>query len=109
VKRGDVVVMVAPGDLGKPRPAIVVQADELGADMASFLVCPMSSEIQELHYSRPIFEPSEENGLRVRSQVMVDKMTALKRERLRRTIGHISQHEREQLDRALLIVLGLAR
>jgi mRNA interferase MazF len=109
VKRGDVVVMVAPGDIGKPRPAIIVQADELGPDVMSFLLCPMSSEIQELNYARPVFEPSEENGLRSRSQVMVDKMIALQRERIHRTIGHISQREREQLDRALLVVLGLAR
>jgi mRNA interferase MazF len=109
VKRGDIVVMVAPGDLGKPRPAIIVQADELRADVTSFLVCPMSSEVQTLHYARPVFEPSVGNGLRVRSQVMVDKLLPLRRERIRRTIGHISETERDHLDRALLIVLGLAR
>ena len=30
LKRGDVVLMVVPGDLGPPRPGIVVQANELG-------------------------------------------------------------------------------
>jgi hypothetical protein len=28
VKRGDVVVVVVPGELGKPRPGVIVQADE---------------------------------------------------------------------------------
>jgi mRNA interferase MazF len=101
--------MVAPGDLGKPRPAIIVQADELGADVTSFLVCPCSSEIERLHYARPVFDPTAGNGLRARSQVMVDKLISLRRERIRGTIGHITEREREQLDRALLIVLGLAR
>ncbi|EQD75369.1 transcriptional modulator of MazE/toxin, MazF, partial [mine drainage metagenome] len=27
MKRGDVVTVVAPGDYGKPRPALVVQSD----------------------------------------------------------------------------------
>ena len=30
VRRGDVVLSSLQGDLGKPRPAVVVQADELG-------------------------------------------------------------------------------
>jgi mRNA interferase MazF len=29
LKRGDIVVVAAPGDYGKPRPAVVVQADAL--------------------------------------------------------------------------------
>jgi hypothetical protein len=27
IKRGDVVICAAPGDYGKPRPAVVVQSD----------------------------------------------------------------------------------
>lgn len=102
-------MMVAPGDLGKPGPAVVVQADELGPDATSFLVCPMSTDIQHFNYIRPVFEPTRENGLRSRSQAMADKMIALNRQRIRATIGHVSNREREQLDQALLLVLGLAR
>ena len=29
MRRGDIVVVAAPGDYGKPRPAVVVQADAL--------------------------------------------------------------------------------
>jgi len=29
MRRGDVVVVALPGDLGKPRPAVVVQVDVL--------------------------------------------------------------------------------
>ncbi len=101
--------MVGPGDLGKPRPAIVVQADELRADVTSFLVCPLSSDVHPMYYARPVLEPTAGNGLRMRSQVMVDKLLPLKRDRIRRTVGRISERERDQLDRALLIVLGLAR
>jgi mRNA interferase MazF len=38
VNRGDVVLVVAPGDLGKPRPGVIVQADELGDTTTSVLV-----------------------------------------------------------------------
>lgn len=56
-----------------------------------------------------MIEPTAENGLRLRSQIMTDKMLALRRERLRAVIGRIDSETGERLDRALLIVLGLAR
>jgi mRNA interferase MazF len=109
VKRGDMVVIVAPGDVGKPRPAVVIQADDLGDQTTSVIVCPMSSEVVGTPLLRPIVEPSVQNGLRARSQIMTDKLVALRRDRIRQTIGTLEEEARERLDRALLIVLGLAR
>jgi mRNA interferase MazF len=109
VKRGDLVLMVVPGELGKPRPGVIVQADELGDSTTSVLVCPMSSDVQESTLLRPIIDSSADNGLRVRSQIMTDKMLALRRGRLRRVLGAINSETRDRLDRALMIVLGLAR
>jgi mRNA interferase MazF len=109
VKRGSVVVMVAPGDLGKPRPAIVVQAEGFGDNPLTVIVCPVTSDVVGTPRIRPIVEPSTKNGLRVRSQIMTDKLIALRRERIRQTIGVLEQELCEQLDRSLLLVLGLAR
>jgi len=109
VKRGDVVVMVVPGELGKPRPGVVVQADELGNSTTSVLVCPVSSDVREGTYVRPIVAPTLDNGLRLTSQIMTDKLLALRRDRIRRVIGHLDPAARGALDRALLVVLGLTR
>jgi mRNA interferase MazF len=109
VKRGDVVLIVAQGEIGKPRPGIIVQADELGETTTSVLVCPMSSEMTDFKRTRPIVEPSASNGLRARSQIMTDKLNALRRDRIRGVIGAIDAQALERLDTALLIVLGLAR
>ena len=109
MKRGSVIVMVAPGDLGKPRPAIVVQAQGFGDDPLSLLVCPVTSHIVGTPHVRPIVEPSSKNGLRVRSQIMTDKLIALRKDRIRQTIGILEEEVSEQLDRALLLVLGLTR
>jgi mRNA interferase MazF len=40
---------------------------------------------------------------------MTDKMIALRRDRIRGVIGQVGAETSEQLDRALLLVLGLAR
>ena len=109
MKRGDVVLLVAQGDMGKPRPGVIVQADELGDTTNSILVCPMSSDITEFHRVRPVVEPSATNGLRLRSQIMTDKINALRRDRVRRVLGSLDDEASERLNSALLTVLGLAR
>ena len=110
MKRGDVVLMVVPGELDRPRPGIIVQADELG-DTTTILACPLSSDVQAIPHPRlrPIVEPTVANGLRVRSQIMTDKILSQRRERVRQVIGAIDPETIGRLDTALLLVLGLAR
>lgn len=109
ITRGSVVLMVVPSDPGRPRPGVVVQADELTADFSTILICPVSSDLQHRLLLRPLIEPAPENGLRLRSQIMTDKLVALRRDRIRRVIGRIDAETSEKLDRSLLLVLGLAR
>jgi mRNA interferase MazF len=108
VKRGDVILIVAPGDLGKPRPGVIVQADELGG-AATILVCPLTSEITARLPIRPLIEPRPGNGLHLRSQIMTDKVIPLRRDRVRRVLGTLDTETQEALDNALLLVLGLTR
>jgi mRNA interferase MazF len=111
MNRGDVVLMVIPGELGRPRPGIIVQANELGDDTTTVLACPLSSDVQSTPNPRlrPVVEPVAANGLRVRSQIMTDKMFAQRRGRIRQVIGTIDAETADRLDAALLTVLGLAR
>lgn len=109
MKRGDVVLVVGPGDLGRPRPAVIVQTDGLGEAPASVIVCPVTSYMTEKLPIRPLVEPSAANGLRVQSQIMTDKIIALRRDKLKRVIGRLDADASSELDRALLIVLGLTR
>ena len=109
MKRGDVVLMVAPGDFGKPRPGVIVQGDELGDDTTTVLVCPMSSDIRDSPRLRPIVEPNDKNGLRIRSQIMTEKVIPIRRDRIRRILGSLDLNSVDQLNGALLLVLGLAR
>ena len=111
MKRGDVVLMVVPGELGRPRPGIIVQSDDLGDNTTTVLACPLSSDVQANPNPRlrPVVEPAPANGLRVRSQIMTDKLLAQRRERVRRVIGTIDAETSDRLDTALLTMLGLAR
>jgi mRNA interferase MazF len=88
---------------------VIAQADEFNTALTTIFICPVSSDLQEGLPLRPILEATLTNGLRLRSQIMMDKMVALRRDRIRRVIGRIDSRTSEQLDRALLVVLGLAR
>src|SRR6188472_1833777 len=101
--------MVVPSDFGRPRPGVVVQANETVAGLSTIFVCPVSSDLQDGLSLRPLIEVASENGLRLRSQIMTDKLLALRRDRIRRVIGRIDAETSEQLDRALLVLLGLSR
>jgi len=101
--------MVAYGEFGRPRPTVVVQANEVGQTSTTVLVCPITSGVIENLPIRPIVEANAENGLRVRSQVMTDKMFAVPRNRVRSVVGLLGPEIQSRLDSALLLVLGLAR
>jgi mRNA interferase MazF len=94
---------------GRPRPGVVLQAEEFNEELSTVIICPVSSDRLERLPLRPMIEANPSNGLRLRSQIMTDKMVALRHERVRRVIGHIDAETSEKLDRALLVVLGLAR
>ena len=108
IRRGDIVVVVH-ADLGKPHPAVVVQADILNEAAGTILVCPLTSDITERMPLLPIIAASPGSGLRERSQIMTERIMALRADRIRGVLGSVDASTADALDRALLIILGLDR
>jgi mRNA interferase MazF len=107
ISRGDLVIVAAPGDYGKPRPAVVVQSNALPESHASVVICPMTSELVEGDF-RVTIELGLDTGLRVRSQVMADKPVTIRRERIGQRIGRLAAADMARLNVALAFVMGLA-
>ncbi|HEY5105146.1 MAG TPA: type II toxin-antitoxin system PemK/MazF family toxin [Caulobacteraceae bacterium] len=74
MRRGDLVTVVSSGDYGKPRPALIVQAD-LYTEHPSVTVLPLTSDLRDAPALRVTVEAGVATGLRRPSQVMVDKAT----------------------------------
>lgn len=108
MKRGDVVTVAAAGDYGKPRPAVIVQTDALPTEHASVVVCQMTSNYSDAPDFRVTIDPSEKNGLRVRSQVMADRPVTIRRDRIGRHVGRLDDKDIVRLNIALAFVMGLA-
>ena len=107
VKRGEVVTIVLPGAYGKPRPALVIQSDLFDAH-SSVTILPVTSELRTAPLLRITINPSEANGLRKPSQVMVDKAQTIPREKVGKVIGKLEDESLVAVNRALAVFLGIA-
>jgi mRNA interferase MazF len=107
IVRGDIVVVALSGDYGKPRPALVVQSDTFNPTHNSIVVCPITSHVTEAPLFRITLHPSSANGLKSVSQVMIDKLLAVRLDRISRVIGRVDSRTRPLLDRALKDWLGI--
>ncbi len=108
MRRGDFITIALQGDAGKPRPALVIQADELFADLLTIVVLPLTSALADLPLTRVNVEPTEANGLRVPSQVMVSRPQSALRERIGAVIGRADAPVMLEVGRKLALLLGLA-
>ena len=107
MRRGDVVIVSAPGDFGKPRPAVVVQSDWLRTN-DSVLVALCTGTILNAPFYRLDLAPSHANGLRAPAQVMVDKIVAMSREKCSAAIGRLEDGQITVLNHMLAVVIGIA-
>lgn len=107
MKRGDIVLVALQGDYGKPRPAVVVQSDRFNDTHTSFLVCLITSSLLDMRIVRLRVNPTEFNGLRLPSQITVDKLYTVKREKMGRVVGRLDDQTLSDLDEVLAIFIGL--
>ncbi|MGE0280148.1 MAG: type II toxin-antitoxin system PemK/MazF family toxin [Rhizobiaceae bacterium] len=107
MKRGDLVTVAMTGDYGKPRPALIVQAD-LFADTESVTVLLVSSHLVEAEFGRITIDPSPVNGLLTSSQIMIDKAMTVPRAKAGRVIGRLDSETMGRIDRAIALFFGIA-
>ena len=98
---------VLPGSYGKPRPAIIVQADAANQTHPSLVVLPLTSDLEYLYPARVPVVPTPENMLRKDCVVMVDKIYALPRRKLGAKIGYLAPQQMAIIDHAVAAWLGL--
>jgi mRNA interferase MazF len=108
MKRGDVVTVATAGDYGKPRPAVIITDDAILEDgHQAIAVCQLTSTLNELADYRVTVDPTPEDGLRVRSDIMADKPATVIRHKIGSVIGHLGSQDISRLNAALSYALGL--
>ena len=110
--RGDVVLVLFPhSDLvtARPRPALVVQADDLQTSLPQVVVAMITSRMfRANHPSRVTIRLSEtygnQSGLLTDSVVMTDNLATIAKSEIERNIGALPM---EYIDSALRHTLAL--
>ena len=108
MKRGDLVTIAVQGDFGKPRPALVIQANQFD-EHVTVTVLPVTSTLVIAPLLRVTVQPSAENGLLKPSQVMLDKAVTLKRHKLGNVVGRMDADALAEVERCLAVFLGIAK
>ena len=108
MRRGDLVTVALRGDFGKPRPALVIQADPF-AEHATATVLLLSSALIDAPLLRVTVTPDAENGLREPSQIMVDKAMTVMRGKIGEPFGRLNAETMLEVERRLAVFLGIAR
>jgi mRNA interferase MazF len=106
VTRGDLVVVAMPDDFGKPRPALVIQSDAF-AMTGTVTVLLLSGTLVDAPLIRPTVQPTPQNGLMKPSQVQIDKVMSVKRDRIGAPIGRLDEDTMVAVTRSLALFLGI--
>lgn len=86
---------------------VIVQGDAFEA-LDSVAICPLTTIQAELPLFRLEVIPTEANGLRAPSRIMIDKVSAVPKAKLGGRIGRIADADILRVNRALATFLGLA-
>jgi mRNA interferase MazF len=106
MKRGEVWTVSGTGYAGKPRPAVILQADSF-PHLESVTVCPFTTDPADLELFRISVSPEDTNGLVRPSHVMADKITTVPRNKLGRRLGVLDAEVMRRIETAVLVFLGL--
>ncbi|MGS0741059.1 type II toxin-antitoxin system PemK/MazF family toxin [Glaciimonas sp. GG7] len=93
------------GDYGKTRPTFIIQSNLLN-DLESAMLRPVTSELKNAVF-RVTIEPNPSNGLRALSQVMVDKLLTMPRNKISEPFGYLDDSRMKSIHKALLLLVGV--
>jgi len=96
-------------EIQKTRPAVVIQNDIANRRSPITIVAAITSQFDEPIYPTEAFIRAPDGGLRVDSVVLLNQIRSVDRDRLVRRLGVLSTRSMHEVDRALLLSLGLVQ
>ena len=107
MKRGDLFYIIPPRQLGKQRPALVVQSTLFLPEAHSVTFCLMTGAVDFVNPVRILVTPTKGNGLAIPSLIQVDKLVTVDRDRIKNRIGSLSAAQMARVDAALRLWLAV--
>jgi mRNA interferase MazF len=107
VRRGEIWTVAGGVYASKPRPALIIQDDRFDVTR-SVAVCPLSTVLRDAPLTRVRIEPTEANRLAQRSEIMVDRITTVRRANVGWRVGELTKQDMIRVERSLMVFLGIA-
>ena len=110
MNRGDIWTVAGGVYAAKPRPAVIVQ-DDLFDATSSVAVVPVTSSLLDAPLMRIRISGGDGrlSGLDHDSDVMIDKLTTVRRSNVHTRVGRLTAEQLVEIERAIMAFLGLAR
>lgn len=96
-------------EIKKTRPAVVIQNDVANRRSPITIVAAITSQFDEPIYPTEALVRTPEGGLRVDSVVLLNQIRSVDRDRLVRRLGVLSANTMREVDKALLLSVGLVQ
>ena len=110
-RRGEVYLVSLDPTVGaeirKTRPAVVVQNDPANRRSPITIVAAVTSQFEESLYPTEVLVRAPEGGLTADSVVLLNQIRSVDKGRLVRRLGVLKSETMKEVDRALLLSLGL--
>jgi mRNA interferase MazF len=107
VNRGEIWTAAGGVYASKPRPVLIMQDDRFDAT-ESVVVVPMTTHDVRATLTRVPIEANTLSGIAHNSFAMMDKITTVRRASLRARIGRATAAQLVEVERSLLVFLGIA-
>jgi mRNA interferase MazF len=107
LKRGDLVIVSAPGSYGKPRPSVIIQSDLYDGNGSLTVLLMTTNTKPESPLIRHNILPTEANGLEGPTDVMIDKLFTVPRNRMGKRIGKLTPTQMAEITAELAVFLGM--
>ena len=108
MRRGELWTVAGGVYAAKPQPAVIVQ-DDVFELTTSVTVVPLTTTLTDAPFLRLRIPSDAIAGLAQDSDVMVDKMTTVRRSNVQVRIGRLSSQQMVELERLVMTFLGMAR
>lgn len=107
MNRGEIWTVAGGVDASTPRPAVIIRDDRFEA-LNSVTVIPMTSIDVSAPILRVPVSATETTGLVRPSFMMIDKLTTVRRSNVLDRLGRLTAEQMVEVERSLLVFLGLA-
>lgn len=108
MRRGELWTVAGGVYASKPRPAVILQ-DDVFELTDSVTVVPLTTTLTDAPLLRLRIPAGGLTGLTHDSDVMVDKLTTVRRSNVHVRIGRLSSGQMVELERLVMTFLGMAR